>query len=107
MNFRGEKLFDASFDKFAKTYDEVRPRYPIQLYKDIQSFCGISSQTNLLEIGTGSGIATEEITKFKIGEVKVDGKRWSAISDEKIKVGETVMIDGIDGVKLIVRKGEK
>ena len=23
MNFRGEKLFDASFDKFAKTYDDV------------------------------------------------------------------------------------
>ncbi len=64
MNFRGEKLFDASFDKFAKTYDDVRPRYPIQLYKDIQRFCDISSQTNLLEIGTGSGIATEEIAKL-------------------------------------------
>lgn len=33
MNFREEKMFDASFDKFAKNYDEVRPRYPIQLYR--------------------------------------------------------------------------
>ena len=72
MNFRGEKLFDASFDKFAKTYDEVRPRYPIQLYKDIQSFCGISSQTNLLEIGTGSGIATKEIAKLKARIITVE-----------------------------------
>ena len=63
--------------------------------------------TNLDRVIGMEGIATEEITKFKIGEVKVDGKRWSAISDEKIKVGETVMIDGIDGVKLIVRKDDK
>ena len=64
MNSREEKLFDASFDKFAKNYDTVRPRYPIQLYRDIQEFCNISSRTNLLEIGTGSGMATEEIAKL-------------------------------------------
>lgn len=64
MNFRGEKLFDASFDKFAKTYDDVRPRYPMELYKDVQRFCDVSNQKYLLEIGTGSGIATEEIAKL-------------------------------------------
>ena len=53
------------------------------------------------------GVVTEEITKFKIGEVKVDGKKWSAMANEKIKVGEEVIIDKIDGVKLIVRKEEK
>ena len=53
------------------------------------------------------GIVTEEITKTKIGEVKVDGKRWSAISNELIKAGEEVIIERIDGVKLIVRKGEE
>ena len=52
-------------------------------------------------------IVTEEITKFKIGEVKVDGKRWSAISDEKILNGSHVIVEGIEGVKLIVRKGEE
>ena len=52
------------------------------------------------------GIVTGEITRFKIGEVKVDGKRWSAISDEKIKEGEHVVIEAIDGVKLVVKKGE-
>ena len=64
MNSREEKIFDESFNKFAKNYGEVRPNYPIQLYRDIQKFCNISSQTNLLEIGTGSGIATEEIAKL-------------------------------------------
>ena len=63
--------------------------------------------TNLDRVIGMEGIITEEITKFKIGEVKVDGKKWSAIADEKIKVGEEVIIDSIDGVKLIVRKGEE
>ena len=63
--------------------------------------------TNLDRVIGMEGIVTEEITKFKIGEVKVDGKKWSAIADEKIKVGEEVIIDNIDGVKLIVRKGEE
>ena len=63
--------------------------------------------TNLDRVIGMEGIVTEEITKFKIGEVKVDGKKWSAIASEKIKVGEEVIIDSIDGVKLIVRKGEE
>ncbi|CDF12300.1 nodulation efficiency protein D [Mycoplasma sp. CAG:776] len=63
--------------------------------------------TNLDRVIGMEGIVTEEITKTKIGEVKVDGKRWSAISNELIKAGEEVIIERIDGVKLIVRKGEE
>ena len=63
--------------------------------------------TNLDRVIGMVGIVTEEITRFKIGEVRVDGKKWSAISEEKIKVGEKVIIEGIDGVKLIVRKGDE
>ena len=63
--------------------------------------------TNLDRVIGMEGIVTEEITKTKIGEVKVDGKRWSAISNELIKVGEEVIIERSDGVKLIVRKGEE
>lgn len=63
--------------------------------------------TNLDRVIGTEGIVTEEITKLKVGEVKVDGKRWSAISNELIKVGEEVIIERIDGVKLVVRKEEK
>lgn len=63
--------------------------------------------TNLDRVIVAEGIVTEEITKLKVGEVKVDGKRWSAISNELIKVGEEVIIERIDGVKLVVRKEEK
>lgn len=60
--------------------------------------------TNLERIIGATGIVTEEIKKNTIGEVKVDGKKWSAISKNKCNVGDEVIVDAIDGVKLIVRK---
>jgi len=64
-------------------------------------------KTNLDRVIGMEAVVTEEITRFKIGEVKVDGKKWSATSDKKIEVGTTVIVESIDGVKLVVRKGEK
>ncbi len=72
----------------------------------VKKFTRDDVKTNLDRVIGMEGIVTHEITKFKIGEVKVDGKRWSAISDEKIKEGEHVIIEAIDGVKLVVKKGE-
>ncbi len=60
--------------------------------------------TNLDRVIGQIGIVTEEINKLEPGEVKVDGKRWSAISSEKIKVGSKVEILSIDGVKLNVKQ---
>lgn len=64
------------------------------------------TKTNLDRVIGMEGICTEEISKNKVGEVKVDGKRWSAISPVKINVGDEVIITDIDGVKLKVKKGE-
>ncbi len=62
------------------------------------------ARTNIDRVIGMNGLVTEEIKKNQVGEVKVDGKRWSAISNKKIAVGETVVVDAIDGVKLVVRK---
>lgn len=61
-------------------------------------------KTNLDRVIGKIGIVTEEITKLEPGEVKVDGKKWSAISNKKIKVGSKVEILSIDGVKLNVKE---
>lgn len=63
-------------------------------------------KTNLDRVIGMEGIVTESITKFEIGEVKVDGKKWSAISDNDIEEGSTIVVLSIDGVKLKVRKKE-
>ena len=63
-----------------------------------------NEKTNLDRIIGETAIVTEDINKNEVGEVKVDGKRWSAISKEKCLKGDTVKILKIDGVKLIVEK---
>ena len=61
-------------------------------------------KTNLDRVIGMIGIVTEEITKNKPGEVKVDGKRWTAIANKKIKVESTVEVLEINGVKLKVEE---
>lgn len=64
-------------------------------------------KTNFDRIIGMTGVVTEEISKNNVGEVKVDGKKWSAMSSKKILVGEEVIIESIDGVKLKVHKLEE
>lgn len=63
-------------------------------------------KTNLDRVVGMEGIVTEKITKHNPGEVKVDGKKWTAISNEgkSIEEGKTVKIIKIEGVKLIVEE---
>lgn len=62
--------------------------------------------TNCDRIIGMEGIITEKITKNETGEVKVDGKRWTAYADKAIKEGSVVRILEINGVKLKVEKTE-
>ena len=61
-------------------------------------------KTNLDRIVGMEGIVTEDISKNKIGAIKVDGKVWSATSNQKIGVGELVRVLEINSTKLKVEK---
>ena len=66
-----------------------------------------TESTNLDRIIGMEAIVTEEITKHKNGEVKVDGKRWTASANETLKEGDIVTVLEINGVILKVeRKGD-
>ena len=74
-----------------------------KLYKKVK----VSNvKTNLDRIIGMKGLVTEDITKDNIGEVKVDGKKWSAYADTDISRGEPVRILSINSVKLKVEKWE-
>jgi len=64
-------------------------------------------KTNLDRIIGMKGVVTEAISDFNVGEVKVDGKRWSAISSTNLNVGEQVKILEINGVKVKVERWEE
>ena len=66
-----------------------------------------NSKTNIDRIIGMKGIVTEDIIKDNIGEVKVDGKKWSAYSDTDISKGESIEVLSINSVKLKVKKWEE
>lgn len=76
--------------------------------KSMNKFLKIKGEkTNLDRIIGKKGIVTEKIDKNHIGEVKVDGKNWSAYSSETLLEGDFVKILKIDSVKLEVMKWEE
>lgn len=64
-------------------------------------------KTNVDRIFDMTGIVTKEIEKNKPGEVKIDGKYWTAISDETIPVESIVKVLSINSTKLKVKKVEE
>lgn len=66
-----------------------------------------TSMNNSAVLGK-KGIVIKKMDKDNpVGQVKVNGELWSTIKSDKdkaINVGESVIIEKIDGVKLLVRK---
>lgn len=62
------------------------------------------AKTNIDRIIGMEGIVVEKITKTKPGEVKVDGKIWTAVADETINKEEMVKILQINSTKLKVER---
>ena len=63
-------------------------------------------KTNVDSLLDTEGIVTKKMTKFDRGEIKVQGKYWSAISEnnDEIEEGADVKIIRFEGVKAVVRK---
>lgn len=48
-----------TFSKVIKDYDTARPGYPQELYDTVTDFAGIGAEANVLEVGAGTGQATD------------------------------------------------
>ena len=78
------------------------------LTKDaIKRILPVKTKTNIDRIIDMEGIVTVKITKKTPGEIKVDGKHWTAIADETIPVDTTVKILEINSTKLKVKRMEE
>ena len=63
-------------------------------------------KTNVDALIGKTALVTKKITKFEKGEVKIDGKIWTAksISDEDLEEGTECLLQSIEGVTAIVSK---
>lgn len=63
-------------------------------------------KTNIDRIIGKNGIVLQDITMHDYGLVKIGMEEWRASSDEEIKEGEEIVVTGISGVTLTVKKRE-
>jgi SAM-dependent methyltransferase len=60
------------FDRVADLYDQARAGYPEPLYADIKTLAGLSAGDVILEIGCGTGKATEGFARLGLNVVALD-----------------------------------
>jgi SAM-dependent methyltransferase len=60
---RGKKMEENAlhFDAHSEIYNDVRPGYPKEVYDTISKYKSFNKNTDILEIGSGNGIASQEI----------------------------------------------
>lgn len=77
---------EITFNEVAETYDRMRPTYVNELYQDIFHYKEINQQSNVLEIGIGTGQATEPILKTGCSLEAVElGDKLAAFTTNKFK----------------------
>lgn len=82
-----------TFDTVAEEYDKYRPVYVPELYEDIFSYVGLTSESNVLEIGIGTGQATPPIIKTGCNLVAVElGAKLTKITRRNFKEHENIKV---------------
>jgi SAM-dependent methyltransferase len=74
-----------TFDAAARLYDDARPQYPDAVFEDIVGWAGLRPDDAILEIGCGSGQATEGFASRGLAVTAIDpGANLIAIAREKL-----------------------
>ena len=77
-----------SFDSEAHHYDRFRPRYPREVFDDIATLGAIDATSEILEVGCGPGVATEEMIARGWSVLAVDpGKQFAELARAKFLRG--------------------
>jgi SAM-dependent methyltransferase len=98
------------FDRSAEIYDRVRPRYVKAVFEDVAAYAGEDGGKRALEIGAGTGQATEaflamgfDVTALEPGADMAEILRRKFGENPRFRVEEALFQDyaGADGFDLI------
>jgi ubiquinone/menaquinone biosynthesis C-methylase UbiE len=80
------KGMERTFDTVASTYEKFRPGYVKELYQTLFDYISINENSNVVEVGSGSGQATAPIlaTGCKLTAVEY-GEHFSELLKDKFK----------------------
>lgn len=86
-----------TFDGVAALYDQARPSYPAAVFSDVIALSGVNANARALEIGCGTGHATQE---FAVRGLTIDcvelGENMAALARERLAGFPRVRIEVAD-----------
>lgn len=93
------------FNEDVYNYDKARPMYPDELFKDIINYANISNNSEALEIGIGTGQATEPILKSGCGVTAVElGGNLTQYVKEKFRDCQDFSVVNEDFMKYSIKQ---
>jgi SAM-dependent methyltransferase len=86
-----------TFDQVAELYDSARPSYPEAAFNDVVDVTGVTTASRILEIGCGTGHATQVFAErgFRIQCVEL-GEKMAAIAQQRLAAFPNIEIDVAD-----------
>lgn len=76
--------FRKTFDSIPEQFDKWRPRYCDELFKDIIEYAAIQAGKSVLEIGPGTGQATEPFLKTGCDYLAIElGENFAEFTKKK------------------------
>ncbi|MFG6357716.1 MAG: class I SAM-dependent methyltransferase [Acetatifactor sp.] len=76
--------FRKTFDKIPEIFDMHRPRYCRELFQELETVCGLNPEKKVLEIGPGTGQATEPVLKTGCDYTAIElGENFTSLMKEK------------------------
>lgn len=78
--------FEKTFDNAVEAYEVSRPNYPCAMYEDIFRYKAIDLNSRVIEIGIGTGKATEPVLKTGCQLTAIEpGEQLAAYATEKFR----------------------
>lgn len=87
----------ATFDQVAQAYDVLRPSYPDAVFDDVMRISAVPAAAHLLEIGCGTGHATQALAArgFSIHAIEL-GEQMAALARRRLAAFPSVCIQVAD-----------
>jgi SAM-dependent methyltransferase len=73
------------FNEVPELYDQVRPRYPDELFADLVTITGVNERSSVLEVGCGTGQATYSLAALGCSVTAIEpGVEMAALARERL-----------------------
>ena len=82
------------FDEVPDLYDRVRPTYPDELFSDLVAVTGMDDRSSVLEVGCGTGQATQSLARLGCAVIAVElGEGMAALARRRLANASNVEVE--------------